>query len=207
MSDLADLLHHVPVPETAKDMVVQRMQEPHRRYHNLDHVLEMWVWYKQHCMYRGDHIDAIVGSFCLYHDAIYDPRSADNEQRSAHLWLSDTLADDYIRDAVHNSILASADHFHRDTCWDASMHWCLDLDLLRLGSPEAKFIQHGQDIRREYDHLTDQQWTRASSEFRARVIAQPKIFVFSPFAQIELQARRNLARALLQDWQALGWLD
>jgi predicted metal-dependent HD superfamily phosphohydrolase len=191
-----DLLDHVPVSAKAKEAAVRRLQEPHRRYHNLEHVLEMWRWHREYS--RGQFSDAVVASFCLYHDVIYQPCAKDNELRSADLWL--TVSDDRL---VHQAILASADHFkvHREPCVD----WCLNLDLLRLGTPNHEFTQHGLDIRAEYAQLSEHQWAKASSEFRSKVMAQSTIFRFAEFAVFEKQARYNLATALIADWQALGY--
>ena len=83
MDYLSDLLSFVPVSEAAKVAVVTRLQEPHRRYHNLDHPVEMWRWHRQFTPH-GSPTTVIVASFCLYHDAIYDTRASDNEEdRSA----------------------------------------------------------------------------------------------------------------------------
>jgi hypothetical protein len=38
-------------------------------------------------------------------------------------------------------------------------------------------------------------------------MAQSSIFRFPEFASCEAQARRNLARALIRDWQSLGYLS
>jgi predicted metal-dependent HD superfamily phosphohydrolase len=193
-----DLLAHVPVSAQAKEAALRRLQEPHRRYHNLEHVLEMWRWHREYS--RGRFSDAVVASFCLYHDAIYQPCAKDNELRSAELWLRDSQD----HPLVHDAILASADHFtvQREPCVD----WCLNLDLLRLGTPNHEFTQHGLDIRAEYAQLSDHQWVKASSEFRAKVMAQSTIFRFAEFAGFERQARYNLATALIEDWRALDYV-
>jgi predicted metal-dependent HD superfamily phosphohydrolase len=209
---MSELFDHVPVSATAKEAVIRRLQEPHRRYHNLEHVLEMWRW---HCEYsRGRCSDALVASFCLYHDAIYDPCVQGNERRSAELWLMDSGEESQMagtgtrlvtleRVQVYDAIMGSADHFkvQREPCVD----WCLNLDLMRLGTPNHEFVQHGLDIRAEYQHLSERQWVKASSEFRARVMAQSAIFRFTELAAFEAQARYNLSKALTEDWQTLGY--
>jgi predicted metal-dependent HD superfamily phosphohydrolase len=95
-----------------------------------------------------------------------------------------------------------ADHEHEPV-----IKWCLNLDLLRLGTSASEFVQHGQDIREEYNHLDDLGWVKASAAFRIKAMAQPTIFQFPQFASFEAQARRNLANSLMQDWQTLGYLE
>lgn len=201
---MSELFDHVPVSAKAKEAVIRRLQEPHRRYHSLEHVLEMWRWHREYS--AGRFSDTLVASFCLYHDAIYDPGAKDNELRSAELWLMDSEDVSALeRGLVAEAILGSADHFqpHREPCAD----WCLNLDLLRLGTPNRAFTQHGLDIRSEYAHLSERQWTKASSEFRAKVMAQSTIFRFVELAAFEAQARYNLAKALIEDWKTLGYSE
>ncbi len=211
MNELADLLRFVPVSEAAKERVVQRLHEAHRRYHNLDHVVEMWHWHQEFKAAQfGPSDDEIVASFCLYHDVVYNPQAFGdgNEQASADLWLADSAdtASFPIRIAVDEAIIASADHFrYRDIPHDPVYSWCLDLDLLRLGSDG--FTAHGRAIRAEFAHLTDAQWIKSSSYFRAKVMAQSRIFFHAQFETMELRARQNLARALMQDWQQLGYVE
>lgn len=199
---LDDLLAHVPVSTAAKEAVVMRLQEPHRHYHNLQHVLEMWAWHKQYCDGRFE--PAMVASFCLYHDAIYDPAAKDNEARSVELWTQDST-DTPLSQMVTLAIEATTDHF-QETPWPC-VKWCLNLDLLRLGTSESEFTQHGHDIRAEFAHVNDIAWIKMSADWRAKVLAQPVIFAFPQFATFEAAARRNLARALLIDWAVIGDLE
>src|SRR5438128_2275218 len=58
--------------------------EPHRHYHNLQHIMEMldrmpWLQVRK----KPDTI--LVELATWYHDIVYDPRSAENEARSADL--------------------------------------------------------------------------------------------------------------------------
>jgi predicted metal-dependent HD superfamily phosphohydrolase len=197
------LLAKGPENTTANAGVVARLNEPHRHYHNLRHVLEMWQWHKKYS--DGMFNPEMIASFCLYHDAFCDPESKKNEARSADLWLRDCTGTQInLAEMVHTAITASIDHFHNHS-WPC-IRWCINLDLLRLGTPEPEFTQHGLDIRAEYGYLSDDQWLKKSAEWRAKCMAQPAIFAFPQFAEFERQARRNLANALLADWRAIGYL-
>lgn len=201
---LDDLLAHVPVSTRAKEAVVVRLSEPHRHYHDLRHVLEMWAWHKQYC--DGRFNPQMIASFCLYHDAVYYPDAKDNEARSAELWKQDSIDVPYnLSQMTQIAIEASANHFQKPQ-W-LCVRWCLDLDLLRLGAPESEFTQHGIAIRAEFCHVNDVDWIRISAEWRTKVLAQPSIFSFPQFAAFETTARRNLARALVLDWTAMGYLN
>jgi predicted metal-dependent HD superfamily phosphohydrolase len=199
---LDELLAIVPCSTAAKEAVITRLEEDHRRYHDIRHVVEMWQWHQK---YGDGSIDPmIVASFCLYHDAFYDPKAENNEKLSADLWLEDATAHEELIDTVRDAIVATADHF----CWhpNETVRWCLNLDLLRLGTPEEEFIQHGRDIRAEYQHVSNDEWLKCSSRWRCKVMSQATIFGFPQLEKFEVQARRNLANALVQDWKALGYL-
>lgn len=217
MIELSRLLDHVPVNDSAKAAVIARLIEPHRRYHDVEHVMEMWDWHIEYSQGRADDEiarldDSVVASFCLYHDAVYDPTKSDNEAQSARLWDLDSRgAPGAVRLAVHDIILGSQDHFcnrcrggHLDgiTCLRC---WCFDLDLRRLAVPETRFCAHGEALRHEYG-AGNGEWLKKSAEFRAKAMSQPHIFAHKAFAAAEAQARHNLARALIQDWRGLGYL-
>jgi predicted metal-dependent HD superfamily phosphohydrolase len=84
-------------PQTARsdeifDDLVGRHRQPHRRYHGLRHV----VWVLRHarrleaaipeCHDGSAVYDAgVVTAAACFHDAVYDPRAGDNEERSALL--------------------------------------------------------------------------------------------------------------------------
>jgi predicted metal-dependent HD superfamily phosphohydrolase len=217
MTDLPDLLDHVPVSDSAKAAVQLRLRESHRHYHDLEHVLEMWRWHLEYSPGRPDDEitrldDAVVASFCLYHDAIYDPTQSDNEAQSARLWSYDSQgAPGAVRLAVHDIILGSQDHFCnrcRGGHWYGPLClrcWCFDLDLRRLAVPEARFCIHGEALRQEYG-AGNGEWLKRSAEFRAKAMSQPHIFAHRAFAAAEAQARHNLAKALIKDWRGLGYL-
>jgi len=210
MNVLDHLLQSIPVHEKVKRRIVERLSEQHRQFHNLEHALQMWRWHTE--LGRGHYDDAVVASFCLYHDAVYDPqaRHGENEEKSANLWLEASLGvPQSTRLLIDTAILASSDHFgnrcqsHADD--GCVLCWCLDLDLMRLGSDEQQFVQYGRELRMEYTHLSDREWIKKSAEFRCKVMAQSRIFICEFLADFEMQARRNLTKALVQDWLMLGY--
>ena len=72
--------------------------EPHRYYHNLQHI---------HDMLLNDNL-IINGLTIWYHDAIYDPKRNDNEERSAELAeseLKDYIDNDDLKTIMHGILL------------------------------------------------------------------------------------------------------
>ena len=63
------------------DALVARYSEPHRRYHTLQHLAECFAAFDE-IAHLAEH-PADVELALWFHDAIYDTRRSDNEQRSA----------------------------------------------------------------------------------------------------------------------------
>ena len=90
--------------------------EPHRYYHNLLHIEDCLGEFDRAKQLATD--PTAVELAIWFHDAVYDPRAADNEERSAELakaWLSDLHASDALTDSVGRLVLATKSH-------DASLH-------------------------------------------------------------------------------------
>src|SRR4051794_22476684 len=65
------------------DRLVAAYSEPHRHYHNLEHIAEMLRVVDRLSKFAADP-DA-VRLAVWFHDAVYDPRAKDNEKLSAIL--------------------------------------------------------------------------------------------------------------------------
>ena len=65
--------------------VLDRYNEPHRYYHDLMHISSMNTMLMSHKWNISDHQWHLIRIAVDLHDAIYDPRKTDNEQRSAEL--------------------------------------------------------------------------------------------------------------------------
>jgi predicted metal-dependent HD superfamily phosphohydrolase len=133
-----------------------------------------------------------------FHDAVYDPRAADNEERSAELakdWLSDAQASDALTDSVGRLVLATKNH-------DASLHadapLLVDVDLSILGKPPEQFWEYERHIRAEYAWVEKTVFAAKRVEILHRFLARQRIYQTELFFQrMEAQARANL-RASVQ---------
>ena len=129
-----------------------------------------------------------------FHDAIYDPRSATNEEDSA------ALAGDRLRTAgwpkerierVQRIVLDTKRH-QPSTAASAAV---LDLDLMSLALPWPEFARNTEAIRREYSHVPDAAFAVGRQAFFATMLHRERLF-FTPFgAALEAAARANLQRA------------
>ena len=180
--------------------LVRAYAAPSRHYHTLRHI-EALLDLAQTCADVITDLDAVEAAI-WFHDAIYDTRRPDNEDKSADLAvarLTGTAAPDRIA-RIAAMIRATADHRVRDFVDPCDTQDCalfLDMDLAILGASPAEFDAYEAAVRREYDWVTEPQWRAGRREVLAGFLARPAIYAAAQFrASHEAAARRNLAHAI-----------
>lgn len=189
-----DLASRMALPESARGPLFAAYSEPHRRYHTLDHVVEMLD-----CLAESRHLAAnpdIVALAVWYHDVIYAPDApaGGNERASA-----DRLSADYAGGgaaAARAIVLHSA---HHGPSADPDTRLFCDLDLYRLGVSHDEFRAHSRAVRFEYGHVDDAAWGRGRGDFFRGMLARRPIYQTAHWrGRLEAQARDNLARAIAE---------
>ncbi len=182
-----------PMPEYQD--LCHRYAEPHRAYHTLDHIA--------HCLAEFEAArglarcpDAVEWAL-WYHDAVYDTRASDNEERSAELALQvagrASLAADLATQAARH-ILASK---HREPPSDPDTRVFVDVDLAILGQPWDRFAAYEEEIRREYRWVPSWLFRRKRRALLKAFLARPSIYCTRPFRErYEERARENIARSV-----------
>jgi predicted metal-dependent HD superfamily phosphohydrolase len=183
------------------DGLLARHREPHRRYHTATHVR----WVVRHvdelaAVVAPQHADEVIAA-AFYHDAVYDPRRADNEHVSAELARRDLTSlgwdDDRVR-RVAQMIEATA-HLDPDaaTVDSGDTALLLDADLAILGAEPAAYSAYVSGVRQEYAHVADAEWRTGRGRVLSEFLDGDTIFL-TPAARDrwEAQARANLAAEL-----------
>jgi predicted metal-dependent HD superfamily phosphohydrolase len=175
-------------------------EAPERHYHDLRHIETLLGLAQEHADAIADR-DAVEAAI-WFHDAIYDTRRNDNEERSAELAiarLTGTASEDRIA-LIAAMIRATAGHRVPDFADAGAAQDCalfLDMDLAILGAPAAEFGAYEHAARREYDWVTEPQWRLGRRAVLAGFLARPAIYATAQFrASHEAAARRNLERAI-----------
>jgi predicted metal-dependent HD superfamily phosphohydrolase len=132
-----------------------------------------------------------------FHDAIYDPHTADNEARSAALAVSVLRTARIAASAiakVERLILATRAH-ETDANPDTTL--LLDIDLAILGSSPAAYQTYAAAIRREYAWVPESEYRTKRAAILTRFLQRPRLFLTEPFfASHETRARANLAEEI-----------
>jgi predicted metal-dependent HD superfamily phosphohydrolase len=136
----------------------------------------------------------------LYHDAIYDTRASDNEQRSAELALSVIdeycVVDSLVGDRIESLILATR-HSAMPNSQDEQL--LVDIDLSILGASQQRFDEYEQQVRREYAWVEDAMFRRERGRILHQFLERPALYGTSFFRdRLEDRARANLQRSLAQ---------
>jgi predicted metal-dependent HD superfamily phosphohydrolase len=175
--------------------LVTRYSEPHRAYHTLEHVLECQRELDP-CRALASDPDALEAAL-WFHDAVYDPRSSDNEEASAALArevLERTDMDPDRVERVERLILCTR---HAAVAVGHDEALIVDIDLAILGAPSERFDGYEQAIRREYAWVPEAVFRTQRALFLEALCARPHLFTTERFRQrLESQGRENLARSI-----------
>jgi predicted metal-dependent HD superfamily phosphohydrolase len=183
-------------PLHAFDELRWRYSEPRRAYHTLEHLRECFAWFDQvHDRVRAPGEVALA---LFYHDAIYDPRAADNEAKSAALAAKVLARRAAIAQRVSALILTTR---HDAPAQDGDAQTLVDIDLSILGAPAPRFDEYERQVRAEYAHVADDAFREGRADILRAFLARPALYGTAYFHdRLEAPARANLRRSL----EALG---
>lgn len=169
--------------------------EPHRAYHTLEHIETLFAEFDaaRQLSERSDEVEYAI----WFHDAIYDARRDDNEERSADLaakvagevGLSPAFA------ASVRGLIVATKHVEVPTAPDAQL--VVDCDLAPLGCSAEQFRENGRRVRQEYAWIAEDEYLARRAAFLGRFLDRPHIYCTALFRDTyEAQARRNLQFAI-----------
>ena len=173
-----------------------RYTEAHRRYHDLAHVDDVLRHVEELSAHAGD--VRVVRLAAWFHDAVYDPAAADNEDRSAQV-AETTLAalrvdDDVVAD-VARLVRVTAEHAPEQG--DADAEVLCDADLAILASAPARYDDYVAAVRAEYAHLDGATFALGRAAVLRRLLARESLFsTQTGRTEWEAAARQNLAAEL-----------
>ncbi len=176
--------------------ISRRYNEPHRMYHNFDHI--------GFCLQQFDQVRTeaedpeVIELAIIKHDVIYDVDKAParNEERSAEFALKQlqhVLSADRLRRL--DGIIIATKHDKIVTQRDEQL--MVDVDLAGLGLPAHEFDRTYSKVREEYEHVPEDVFRKANGEILKRFLEKDPLY-YHPYFQKEYgrQAKENLTRWL-----------
>lgn len=185
-----------PQPATTFDDLVAAYSETHRYYHTLVHLEECFTHFDSASHLAGSSAEIEIAIW--FHDAIYDTRKHDNEERSA-AWavrvVRNSGSPSEVAERIDELILASK---HRAI--PNSLDACLfvDVDLSILGASAGRFDEYERQIRHEYAWVPEMEFRQGRARLLQEISARERIYSTEFFHhRLETTARENLRRSLL----------
>ncbi|MGQ0631166.1 MAG: HD domain-containing protein [Sporichthyaceae bacterium] len=180
---------------TSAATLLARWTQPHRRYHDLEHLRAVLRHVDDLAPHAADP-DA-VRLAAWYHDAIYTG-APDDETASAalardeltRLGLSTTLVDEVAR-------LVELTATHDPAPRDRNGAVLTDADLAILAADGPAYTRYTDAVRAEYAHIPEEAFRTGRAAVLARLLSTPALFrTTAGSARWEASARANLAAEL-----------
>lgn len=122
--------------------VISRYDEPHRFYHNLEHIIRMLKGASDLGMLNNDTLFLAI----VFHDIIYNPIRKDNEEKSAELFNYVYDGDVVMKREVTRMILDTITHKSDNELSQI----LIKLDLLQFEGSCEEMIKDHDNIYKEY---------------------------------------------------------
>lgn len=185
--------------------LIRRYTDVRRVYHGPEHLLAVLTHIDELADEAGDPL--IVRLAAWFHDAVYDVRRDDNEERSAELARTVLPAYDFVPAVVEEItrlVLLTRDHAVAEGDADGAV--LCDADLAILASTPAEYDDYVGQVRAEYRHVAEPTFRAARAAILQALLDRPTIFATNIGQKHwESAARANLTRELAA--QASGARD
>jgi predicted metal-dependent HD superfamily phosphohydrolase len=170
--------------EVGRDLV-SRWREPWRRYHDLAHLRRMLD-------VLGSDAPADVLLAAWYHDAVYDPRAPDNEERSAALAAEQLTRLGVDPTEVIRLVLLTRGHAVEPG--DRNGALLCDADLSILAAAPDEYAAYARAVREEYAFVPEDAFRAGRAAILRGLLDLPALFHAHP--EWEAPARANLRAEL-----------
>ena len=182
------------VPALSRAWLRAAYGQQHRRYHTLAHI--------EDCLARLDQVSglsarerAVLTEALWWHDAVYDPLRADNEDVSADLAAQALAAEGGSEaDIAEVSRLIRLTKGHEVQAGDRLGALMVSIDLSILGAKPEAYAAYASAIREEYAHVPKDVYRFGRAKVLRTFLEAAVLFPDPAFAAaLDAAARRNLA--------------
>lgn len=179
------------------ERLVRAYGEPQRAYHSLQHLQECLLVFDEAkgFMQQPDLIEMAL----WFHDAVYDPKSGENEALSAAMAV-EALGGTSTAHELARLILLTKSHQPGEGPDDA---WIIDIDLAIFAQSAARVLEYEQQIREEYGWVPEQVYREKRAEVLRGFLAREPIYR-TPWARERFEARAKENLRVLMDGMADG---
>lgn len=173
--------------------LLRRWSEPHRGYHDVEHLAE--VLQRLEDLGCGD---PLVRLAAWFHDAVYDGVPGQDERASARLAREELAALGTPPEAVTrvaDLVLVTATH--APPAGDGGAAALCDADLAVLAADPPRYRRYVAGVRAEYAQVDDEDFAAGRAAVLARLLDRPALFsTDAGRRRWESRARQNVAAEL-----------
>jgi predicted metal-dependent HD superfamily phosphohydrolase len=167
--------------------------EPGRFYHTLQHLEECLLAFDEARAAGQMKNPDLIEMALWFHDAVYDPRSSDNEASSAQM-TAEAMVGHHASKEVAELIMLTKSHLPGTGVDDA---WIIDIDLGIFARPWQRVLEYEGQIRREYDWVPEDVYQQKRAEILRAFLQRDSIYQTNVFrTKWEMEAKLHLARLL-----------
>jgi predicted metal-dependent HD superfamily phosphohydrolase len=183
--------------DSVGSVLIERWDEPHRVYHATTHLAAVLDRLDD---LEGDGVEVTraVRLAAWFHDAVYDPRGTDNEDRSAALATALLPAAGVEVTTVKEVVrLVRLTAGHRPGPRDAAGAALCDADLAVLAGCPPDYLAYAAAVRREYRHVPEPAFRQGRSDLLVDMLGRAELYATAAGRRRwEAAARANLAAEL-----------
>ena len=207
-ADAAELRErwHAVLPHQAElgEALVARYREPHRRYHDVRHLLAVL---RNVDAFAGDEDLFLVRLAAWFHDAVYDvpERELTNEEGSARLALRELSRAGFEQEdltQVARLVRLTADHAPGTR--DPEGDLLCDADLAVLAGTPEEYAAYVRDVREEHPDVAEDDFLAARLAVLAPLLERGELFRTGRGKQLGDAARANVRTEVLSLAERLG---
>ena len=192
MDDLLERWRALTGDEVSGQELLTRWSEPHRRYHDVDHLRSVLHIVDQ---LAGDAVDPdAVRLAAWFHDAVYSGRPGDDERTSAELAASILPALGVEAEKVAEVVrLVELTATHEPAAADRNGAVLCDADLAVLGADPDAYATYAAAVREEYQDVPDEKFRAGRIAVLERFASRDPLFhTTTARSRWEQTARRNI---------------
>ncbi len=178
---------------------MNRYEEPHRRYHTVEHLREVLAAFDGLADLAADPVAVELAVW--FHDTVYDPTAFGGWNESASAELAAEALTELGVDAgrvaeVARLVELTADHAVEPG--DVNGAVLADADLTIFSAPPDRYARYATDVRAEYAHVDDDAWRRGRLAVLDAFLSRPRLYLTDrAHSMCDTAARRNLAAELV----------
>ncbi len=177
------------------DEITSAYGEVSRHYHGTTHLLD--------CLQQLDRVQHLaehpheVELALWFHDAVYDVKAKDNEERSAAWAVRELSASGVVVEVITRieALILATRHQASPTAADEQL--LVDIDLSILGTEQTGYDQYSTNIHAEYAWVPMTDYCRGRAAVLEQFLARPFIYSTPWFRErYEVRARENMQREI-----------